>query len=317
MQSQKPHLLIGRTGFLGSSFALLAQQNPVEARGHLKRSIGLFVPVTRDIFDFTKPNDIVKLDKLATETGAKAAIITASVASPDEALKNPELSHAVNVTGTIKLFEYLKEKGVKPVFYSTDHVYDGQKGAYDETDAYCPVTLYGRQKVQAEEFLKAKFDDYLILRTSKQVATRIDKKNILSEMVLKLIAGEKIKCATDHWIAPSFVEDIVPMTYRAIEAGLKGPYHVAPEQTYTRIEIGNLIAGIMDETFKPKTSYKESVTPCSIRDFSFLEIRPPRCTLNGNKLRQALNYKMILLESGIRELLASMQGQQSQLLSHQ
>ncbi len=305
MKAKNSYLLIGSTGFLGSSFAFLGAPDDVSV-----------LPVTRQIFDFTNPENLSELEGVIEKNRPSAAIVTASIASPDEALKNPELSDLVNVTGTIRLFKFLKAAYVKPVFYSTDHVYDGQKGHYDESDSYCPVTLYGRQKVLAEESLKSQFSDYLILRTSKQVATRVDKKNILSEMLLKLLDDQEIRCATDHWIAPSFVEDIVPMTYAAIEQNLSGPFHVAPESEYSRIEIGRLLAGFLDERLSPEVSFEKLVKPCSIQDFKFLEVRPPKCTLNGSKLQNAVGHKMMDLREGISRTFEAIATQPAQFQSH-
>ena len=96
---------------------------------------------------------------------------------------------------------------------------------------------------------------------------RVDAKNTLSELALKLRAGQSIRCATDSWIAPAFVEDIVAITRQALQ--LKGIYHIAPARHYTRLELGLAIAESVGAA-------KDLVQPCSIKEFNFPEVRPPQ-----------------------------------------
>jgi dTDP-4-dehydrorhamnose reductase len=278
--NRPPTLIFGVTGFLGRTF-------------FTGPSPGL-IPVDRHRYDFSQ-GPTRDFSNFLRASNATSAIVTAAVSSPDACLENPSRSEAVNVTGTLELFRQLKELRIKPVFFSTDHVFNGEQGNYREDDAYSPITLYGRQKVAAETFVRENFTDFLILRTSKQVAMRVDPQNSLSEMALKLRAGLPIRCATDNWLAPSFVEDIVKITTGALQAGLTGVFHVAPEQQVSRLELGFLVADCM-------AASRELVEACSMKDFNFPEVRPPRCTLDGSKLRAALGIAITPLTEGLREL---------------
>lgn len=277
-------LVFGSTGFLGKTF-------------FLKPSLK-FIPITRRLFDFQQSTPTA-LTQFLEETNATSAIILTAISSPDDCLRDPTTSHAVNVEGTIRLLQVLKELEIKPIFFSSDHVFDGIKGHYQEDDAYSPITLYGRQKVLTETFIRENFSDFLILRSSKQVAMRIDPKNTLSEMAIQLKSGRPIRCATDNWIAPSFVEDIFRLTQLASENGLSGVFHIAPAQQLSRLELGLLIASTVGAS--PKL-----VESCSILDFKFLEVRPPRCTLDGSRLTNQLNFKMTELARGLEILNASL-----------
>jgi dTDP-4-dehydrorhamnose reductase len=273
-------LVFGTTGFLGKTFFL----EPTDS----------LIPINRKLHDFTQPiND--ECAKTLEHSRATAAIITTAMSSPDECLKNPELSENINVTGTIALLNALKKLKIKPVFFSTDHVFDGQRGLFTESDDYCPITLYGRQKTRTETYIRENFSDYLILRTSKQIAMRVDPKNILSELGAKLRAGQVIRCATDSWITPAFVEDIVKTTLALIEMDAAGIFHVAPDSALSRFELGLKLARAFDVS-------PELVRACSMADFNLPEARPPRCTLNGAKLRDSVGVRMKDVDSGIVDL---------------
>lgn len=275
-------LVFGSTGFLGETF--------------FKKSSPNLSAVPRSQYDFTQPIP-AQLHSLLERSSGTAGLILTAISSPDECLRDPVVSQAVNVTGTMDLLKEYKRHAIKPVFFSSDHVFDGIKGNYREADAYGPITLYGRQKMQTETFIRENFSDFLILRTSKQVAMRVDSRNTLSEMALLLKAAKPIRCATDNWIAPSFVEDIRHMTLNAVKLGLSGIFHVAPNEEYSRLELGHHIADCLGVTH-------ELVHPCSILDFKFLEVRPPHCTLDGSHLRKTLDYKMTSLFDGLGQLKA-------------
>ena len=53
------------------------------------------------------------------------------------------------------------------VHVSTDYVFDGNKnGAYRETDAVCPINVYGRTKAAGEQAVRSALDRHVILRTA-------------------------------------------------------------------------------------------------------------------------------------------------------
>lgn len=277
-------LVFGSTGFLGRTFFLSPSPK--------------LVPVPRSRYDFQQPLP-KDFESFLEDSDFSNAIILTAISSPDDCLRDPSLSHAVNVEGTLRLLRVLKKFDIKPVFFSSDHVFDGIKGLYREDDEYNPITLYGRQKVLAEIFIRENFTDYLIMRTSKQVAMRVDPKNTLSEMAIKLKNGQPIRCATDNWIAPSFVEDIFDLTLKALANELIGVYHIAPEEQFSRLELGLMIASAVK-------AHPKLVESCSILDFKFLEVRPPRCTLDGSRLTKRLDFIMTPLTKGLEILSQSL-----------
>ncbi|OFX69673.1 MAG: dTDP-4-dehydrorhamnose reductase [Bacteroidetes bacterium GWE2_29_8] len=53
------------------------------------------------------------------------------------------------------------------IHISTDYVFDGSKNTpYNEEDAVCPISEYGKSKLQGEEYVKASGVKALIIRTS-------------------------------------------------------------------------------------------------------------------------------------------------------
>lgn len=254
----------------------------------------MLIGMSRQAYDFTQAVPAT-LNAALEATEAKTAIILTAISGLDECKQDSAKSEAVNVTGTVALLTELKKLGIKPVFFSTDYVFDGERGMYTEDDRCNPVTVYGRHKVRTENYLRENFSEHLIIRSSKQVAKRIDDKNLLSELAQKLRAGQKIRCANDNWIAPAFVEDIARITLQAIDMGLCGTFHLAGEQQLTRWDLGVMIADAVGAD-------RSLVEACSINDLKFAEVRPPHCTLKTAKFKETVGFEQTPLKEGLSRL---------------
>ena len=72
---------------------------------------------------------------------------------------------------SIKYFYYILQNIVEifngPIIQlSTDYVFDGKAGQYNENSSVNPINVYGRTKLEAENFLKENSKDSLIIRTN-------------------------------------------------------------------------------------------------------------------------------------------------------
>ena len=65
------------------------------------------------------------LPRRLADTGHREALILAGVASIVRCERDPAGTRAVNVEGTLRLAEALLAAGVRPVFASSDYVFDG------------------------------------------------------------------------------------------------------------------------------------------------------------------------------------------------
>ena len=74
----------------------------------------------------------------------------AAVASPQQAERSREVAEAINVGATTTLSCWARENGVRLVFVSTDHVFDGRRGEYNELHAPAPINFYGLTKARGE-----------------------------------------------------------------------------------------------------------------------------------------------------------------------
>jgi dTDP-4-dehydrorhamnose reductase len=160
---------------------------------------------------------------------------TAAYTAVDEAESDRLAAHACNAVAPGVLAEEAAALGAWLVHYSTDYVFDGSKeGAWVETDAVNPLSVYGHTKVDGEERIRASGAMHLILRTSWVFAARGG--NFARTMLRLAKERETLSVVADQHGAPTGAELLADATALALHriAGLgsdarrlSGTYHLA------------------------------------------------------------------------------------------
>lgn len=65
----------------------------------------------------------------------------------------PERAYAVNALRPKNVALAVNNVGGKLIHISTDFVFDGEKGNYSETDEPNPISVYGKTKLEGENFI--------------------------------------------------------------------------------------------------------------------------------------------------------------------
>jgi len=148
----------------------------------------------------------------------------------------------VNVAGPKRCAELARQTGATVVYYSTDHVFDGTKERYSESDAVQPLNTYAESKVAGEEALRAALPEgHLILRTSWLYGPDPARKNFPIRFTDRLRAGEKVPVPSDQWGSPTYTEDLARVTRFLLEKGARGTFHATGPDFLSR---GTLAARI-------------------------------------------------------------------------
>jgi dTDP-4-dehydrorhamnose reductase len=132
----------------------------------LRRSLaplGNVVALDRSGCDLSRPDDI---RRVVREHRPDVIVNPAAYTAVDKAESEAELAFAINGTAVEVLAEEAKALGSLLVHYSTDYVFDGSKaGAYVETDAVNPQSVYGKSKLAGEQAIAAAGGANLVFRT--------------------------------------------------------------------------------------------------------------------------------------------------------
>ena len=214
----------------------------------------------------------------APETISHAVILLGDT-SPDRCVEDLARSQALNVDSIISILQQLRRWNIKPIFTSTESVFDGTKGNYRETDEAVPILAYGRQKLEIERYLQSQSYQSVILRLAKVFGSQPQDGTMFTGWMDAVATGETIYCAYDQVCSPIHVNDVAEGIIRVIDADCSGLFHVASRQPYAKIE---LLEMLLSEVRKYSTVRSE-VVPMSINDFPVKERRPLNLSMRPDK----------------------------------
>lgn len=232
--------IIGATGFIGKAFYAAHHRIHPDCVG-----------TTRDMrrkylryLDLSSP--VLEPLELA-QSGHREALILAGMANPALCEKDKGLARKVNVDGTLELIEKLVAEGIKPVFFSSDVVFDGMTGEYAEDSPVNPLNEYGRQKVEVEAGSKkiCSGGNYLVVRIPKTFSLNKGDGSLFDEMAAVFRRGGTVRAASDQIFSPIFVLDLVRAVMVLQTRGATGVIHISPAEIWSRYDLALALARCM------------------------------------------------------------------------
>ena len=158
----------------------------------------------------------------------------AAYTAVDKAESETDLARAVNAEAPRVFAEEANALGAWMVHYSTDYVFDGTKqGAYLETDAPNPQSVYGTTKLAGEEAVRAVGGKHLIFRTSWVYGSRGH--NFMLTMLRLARERKELRVVDDQVGAPTWCRSLAEMTAQILaqlhlpgtsEGAVSGTYHM-------------------------------------------------------------------------------------------
>lgn len=230
------------------------------------------------------------------EIGPDAVINAAAYNAVDKCESDEiefELARRINGLGPGILAKITKEKNIPVVHYSTDYVFDGEKGEYVESDKPAPISNYGRSKLLGEEEIRKNTDKFWLVRTSKLFGkpgrSEMSKRSFFDAMMALAKDNRVLKIVDEEKSCFTYAPDLALETKKIIEEKIPfGAYHVVNEGACTWYEAAL-------ELFKLAKMDIE-VIPVSSSEFPRPAKRPRSSVLLNTKLKPLRDYKKALAE---------------------
>jgi len=289
-------LITGANGFLGYYLVeqLLAKKYSVIATGKGECRL----PFTHAVnfqwlsMDFTDPFSI---HDVFENIKPDVVVHAGAMSKPDECEMDQMKAYLVNVEGTVQLLINSEELKSFFVFLSTDFVFDGERGMYNENDAPRPVNYYGRTKLEAEEAVKEYEYDWAIVRTVLVYGrNHSGHNNILKIVKEKLEKGEEYNVVDDQLRTPTYVGDLAKGIVSIIDKKATGVFHLSGKDILTPYQIAIKTA----KHLKLDSSVIKKVTAAS---FNQPAKRPLKTGFVIDKAKKELGYEPVSFEEGLRK----------------
>ena len=230
-----PCLVIGASGLVGGTFvhALAAEATPVVGTSHHRAAHGL------EPLDIT---DQAAVDAFVRRIRPSLVVLPAAFTDVDGCEREPDRAHRVNVEGVRRVAEACRALELPLVFFSSEYVFDGTAGPYDETAVPHPVNVYGRTKLEAEQCLQRLLERWLIIRTTVVFGYDPHSKNTAMALLERVGRGETMRCSADQLMNPTHVEDLVRLTRCLMARNARGIYHVVGRDRVSRYAFARRLA---------------------------------------------------------------------------
>jgi dTDP-4-dehydrorhamnose reductase len=238
------------------------------------------------------PPLVATVRALQPEVIVNAAAYTAV----DKAEAERDLAFAINARAPRVLAEEAKRIGALLVHYSTDYVFDGEKGSpYVESDPTHPISAYGESKLAGEQAIAKSGCRHLILRTSWVYGPR--GRNFYLTMLRLAKERPELEVVDDQVGAPTSSLEIARATATLLAKGAQGLYHMTAAGETTWCGFARAIlkgAGIATP-----------VAPIRTEDYPTPAKRPRNSRLDCSKLRKETGIALAGWEEALAEVAAA------------
>jgi len=240
------------------------------------------------------------LAALVREVAPSFVLNAAAYTAVDRAESEPDLARRLNAEAVSELGAVAKELGATVVHYSTDYVFAGDgTRPYREDDAPGPVSVYGRTKREGEQALAASGADAVTFRLAWVYAAHSS--NFLRTMLKVGAERDALRVVADQVGAPTPAHWIAEASLRALEAGARGLYHLAPQgQTSWHAYAEAIFAGAVARGLLARAPTVEAI-PSSA--YPTPAARPAWSVLDSGALQRDTGVRLPDWRAGLDEVL--------------
>ena len=290
-------LITGANGLLGQKLVgLLAQQADVDliatARGENRLPISASYTYRQmDITDRQQVFDVI------TDVRPDAVIHGAAMTDVDKCELDKEACWAQNVTATESIVVACEATGAFLCHVSTDFIFDGKNGPYNEEAEGNPISFYGWSKYAAERVVMSSSLQWAIARTVLVygIAHDMSRSNIILWVKKSLEDGKIIKVVTDQFRSPTLAEDLATGCALIAKKQATGIFNISGKEVLTPHEMAIQTADYFGLD-------KSLITEATAATFTQTARRPPRTGFIIDKAQRELGYEPRSFLEGIAVL---------------
>jgi dTDP-4-dehydrorhamnose reductase len=284
--SLKKILITGSNGQLGHSLNLF-----------LKDKSFLTLNSSLSVGRYTNNGSDLSIEKnvssLMTEFLPDFIINCAAYTNVDLCEKNKKQAYNANVVIVKNLLKNMPKES-KLIHISTDYIFDGINGSYNEKSIPNPINYYGKTKLAAENLIRSSHKKYIIIRTGNLYSEYFDlTSNRLSWIISKLKNNTQIYAATDMISNPTTVNSISDIVFSLLPFNQDLIVNYSGQDKLSIYDFSKLVAKI----FKFDQNL---INSCTMEDLDFLAQRPIDVSLKTDLISDLINCNIYETEYSLK-----------------
>lgn len=239
-------------------------------------------------------HDIESYRRVLKEFRPTVIINTIGYTDVDGCETNRALAQHLNVQFPEFLARYARTFDVHLLHYSTDYVFDGKAGPYDEHQTPNPINYYGKTKLAGENAIRS-----LVPTSSTIVRTNVvygfggnAKADFVEWVTRQCRSNLPVRAAIDQYSNPTTSWDIAYATMELIRRKQSGLYHVGGADYCSRYDFALAIARVFDLR-------NDLILPVTTVELNLPALRPLRGGLVPIRLETELGLRFSGIEEGL------------------
>ena len=293
MKEPQKYLVLGANGLIGRAigkqlegkYEWLGTYFQRKEPGLIKLDI-TSVGNLKEIFDEIRPSCVINCANLA--------------GGVDFCESHPDLAREFHLEANISIAKLCDEYDSRMVLMSTDYVFDGKNAPYKEDDKPNPLNVYGRLKLEAEQWLMNNVGEHTIVRTTNVFGW--DPKTVTPNYMMSLYrtikANKQFRAPSFLWGNPTYVDDLASAIIELCSVKMNGVFHVIGSSFINRYDWAIKacrIAGWDESLVIEVNNIPDNMVP-----------RPLISNLDTGKFRSLCQTKLSDVDDGIKRFLRSM-----------
>ena len=288
-------LVTGASGMLGSAVIRLAMAQGTRVVGtHHQAPITVAGQETVRL----PLEDAAELESIVKRIAPSAVIHCAALTNVDYCEENADEAFAINAEATAVMARAAAACGARFLYVSTDAVFDGTRGWYEETDECRPVNVYSASKLRGEEGSLAEHASAVVVRLAPfGWSARPDKRSLAEWVLCELREGRAIAGFVDAVFTPMYAGDVARSLLALVRAPERtGVYHLGSRDAMSKYEFACTLASAANLP-------RGNVRAASILDHAFRAKRPLNVSLTTAKISRDTGWAMPTVREGIASML--------------
>jgi len=284
----KKILITGSGGLVGSyTYALLKEQ------GYTVLGIG---KTQKDCVDIVCDiSDADALTGILNHYVPDQVIHLAALSYVEKCEQEHDMADAHNIVPTRVLVEWCRAHDARMIFASTDYVYDGTTGNFDEQDEPRPLQYYGETKLRGEQMV-ASLTKYVIARPTVIYGWDEDGMNFFMQLYRNVKEGRRMNVPVDQISNPTSVIDFAHVLQKIVEQeDVSGTFVTTGSESFSRYAFAQKIARAMSWS-------TDILQPVETKDLGQVAVRPLNNSTNNALVCDTFGVSFRSLEENLQDI---------------
>ena len=240
-------LVLGSSGLLGANFVMSALDRGHIVYPHCFSHAVYFPGLDPIILDLTSS---LNIDNMISDIKPDWIVNCVAATDVDKCEIDKSWAQTLNDDIVFDLSSICSEYGVKLVHISTDMVFDGIDGGYNELDRPNPINTYGLTKLSGEMGAHENLLELIIARTTIYGWNVQNKKSLAEWGLSEIRAGRSITGYDNILFSPILVNDLSHVLLTMMNKRLYGLYHIGGGEAISKYSFLVKMAEIFGEDVK-------------------------------------------------------------------